>query len=139
MGMQSSSGRRRGKGINDINITPFVDVVLVLLVIFMVTAPMVMNRAIKVNLPNAKSATSPAESKTLGITISAKGEYLVNGKLVPEEQLLELAEEALKVNPQVQALLAADVSVAHGRVIKAIDLVRQAGIEKFAFQIAEEQ
>jgi len=137
--MQTGQSRKRGQGINEINITPFVDVVLVLLVIFMVTAPMVMNRAIKVNLPNAKSATAPAESKTLGITISAKGEFLVNGKQVLEDQLLELAKEALGVNPQVQALLAADVSVPHGKVIKAIDLVRQAGIEKFAFQIAEEE
>jgi biopolymer transport protein ExbD len=137
--MQVSKSRRRGNGINDINITPFVDVVLVLLVIFMVTAPMVMNRAIKVNLPNAKSATSPAESKTLGITISAKGEFLVNGKLVIEDQLLELAKAALAANPSVQALMAADVRVEHGRVIKAIDIVRQAGIEKFAFQIAEEE
>ncbi|MEO0335946.1 MAG: biopolymer transporter ExbD [Pseudomonadota bacterium] len=137
--MQTQQGRRRGGGINDINITPFVDVVLVLLVIFMVTAPMVMNRAIKVNLPNAKSATSPAESKTLGITISAKGEFLVNGKLVLEDQLLEVAEAALASNPAVQALLAADVRVEHGRVIKAIDIVRQAGIEKFAFQIAEDE
>lgn len=136
--MQNYRKNNRRNNINDINITPFVDVVLVLLVIFMITTPMVMNRSLNVDLPKSK-ISSQADTKTLGIVITKDGQFMVDGQMVLEENLLSLAKDAFGKNPEVQALLAADLAALHGQVIKAIDIVQDAGIQKFAFQIVEEE
>jgi len=136
--MPGTQSRKKGQGIHEINITPFVDVVLVLLVIFMVTTPMVVNRAMNIRLPKSSSSTA-AKSETLGIAVTADGQFLVNGKIVLQENLKELAADAYQRNPEVQALLSVDVAAVHGRVIKVMDIVQSVGIERFAFQIAEEE
>jgi biopolymer transport protein ExbD len=122
------------EGINDINITPFVDVVLVLLVIFMVTAPMMVKDALELKLPKSESSdkTAPAQ---LGISITKNGQFLLNGELVSGEEIEVKAIELLKSEDNVQALLSADTEAKHGDVIRAIDHIKKAGIENFAFQI----
>lgn len=121
-------------GINDINITPFVDVVLVLLVIFMVTAPMMVKESLNIKLPASKSSDK-SEPKRFGIAINRNGQILVNGKMVSAEGLLLEAQSALIESPSIQALISADKESTHGSVIKVIDTIKQAGIENFAFQI----
>lgn len=121
-------------GINDINITPFVDVVLVLLVIFMVTAPMMVKESLNIKLPQADSADR-SEPARLGIAVNANGQVLLNGKLISAETLEIEAAMAVKENSKVQALISADKESKHGDVIKVLDIIKKVGIDNFAFQI----
>lgn len=121
-------------GINEINITPFVDVVLVLLVIFMVTAPMMMKDIIGLNLPKT-SASDAKTMSTLAIAITKTGQFLLNGELLTAEGLKERATAAVKENNQVQAVIAADIDARHGSVVQVIDIVKSSGIENFAIQV----
>ena len=124
-------------GINDINITPFVDVVLVLLVIFMVTAPMMVKDVLGLQLP--KTTSSETQSlNTLAIAITKTGQYLLNGELLTIEQLSERAVNARTKGADVQAVISADIEARHGDVIRAIDVVKTAGIENFAIQVEKE-
>lgn len=122
------------EGINDINITPFVDVVLVLLVIFMVTAPMMVKESLNIKLPKTESADR-SETTRLGISINRNGQILINGELVSEESLLSEASIAVTNNKSVQALISADMDTRHGDIVKVIDIIKKAGIDNFAFQI----
>jgi biopolymer transport protein ExbD len=121
-----------------INITPFVDVVLVLLVIFMVTAPLLTKDLLDLHLPKAATSDLNA-SASLGIAVNKDGNILVNGHLVDDQGLRELAKTSLKDNPQIQALIAADQQVIYGKVVHVIDLLKSVGLEKFAVQIEKEK
>ncbi len=120
-----------------INITPFVDVVLVLLVIFMVTAPMLMKDIIDLNLPKAKSGDG-SQVETLSVAINKDGNILINGQIADETSLSESAIAALKKNPDSQAIISADQSVIYGKVVRVIDILKTAGLNKFAVQIQKE-
>lgn len=122
------------EGINDINITPFVDVVLVLLVIFMVTAPMMMKDILGLKLPKASSSDEQSFS-TLAVAITKNGQFLLNGELITPETLREKCLAASQKNPDVQAIISADIQALHGDVVKAIDLIKSAGIAQFAIQV----
>ena len=120
--------------VNGINVTPFVDIVLVLLVIFMLTAPMMMKDGLLVQLP--KSAQSDGKSNTpLAISISSQGEIFLFGKSVSLEDLKLNAEKMIRVNPETQALLSADQKAFHGRVVEVMDALKSGGITQFAFEI----
>jgi len=121
-------------GINDINITPFVDVVLVLLVIFMVTAPIMVKESMNINLPKAKS-TEKTQTKTMAVGISKTGQILLNGKLIDLTLLYDRAVKLKKEFPNIQVVINADKESTHGVVIKVLDQVKLAGITKFAFQV----
>ncbi len=120
--------------ISEINVIPLVDIILVVLIIFMVTAPMIMKPSINVNLPKAASGekTTPSE---LAITISSAGEFYVNGSLSNDEQLMSKATEAFSKNVDVQAIISADKDVSHGRVVNIMDIIKSVGIKKFAITI----
>lgn len=123
---------------SSINVTPFVDVVLVLLVIFMVTAPALLKDMIGIQLP--KAATSEAKpSESLSIAITRQGQLLVNGKMASAEELATEVAAAVKRHPETQAIIAADSDARHGDVVRAIDIVKQAGLKKFAIQIEREK
>ncbi len=122
------------EGINDINITPFVDVVLVLLVIFMVTAPMMVKESLNIKLPNANGADR-SDPARLGIAINSNGQVLLNGELITVETLEVEASIALTENQEIQALISADKEAKHGDVIKVLDIIKKVGIDNFAFQI----
>jgi biopolymer transport protein ExbD len=121
-------------GINDINITPFVDVVLVLLVIFMVTAPIMVKESMNIQLPKSKS-TDQVAVKTLSVGISKTGQILLNGDLIDLTLLYNKALSHKKENSNVQVIINADRQSVHGDVIKVLDQVRLAGITNFAFQV----
>lgn len=121
--------------IADINITPFVDIILVVLIIFMVTATTIAKESIKVNLPDAASGE---ESKNLsvGLTLLGDGQLLLDGKAV-DEAGLRAALQAAKADTEedVVCLISAEKDVAHGRVVWLLDLVKSEGIGKFAINI----
>jgi biopolymer transport protein ExbD len=121
-----------------INVTPFVDVVLVLLVIFMITAPTLVKDIIDIKLPKTNSGDGKI-MQALGVAVNRDGNILLNGVLTDEEGLKAAAVEALKQNTDSQAIISADVDVAYGRVVKVIDLLKTSGLEKFAVQIEQEK
>lgn len=117
-----------------INITPFVDVVLVLLVIFMVTAPTLMKDTLGIQLPKASSSEG-AKPESFAIAINEQGQILLNGTLSSPEQLQLEAQAALARNPQIQALIAADENSKHSALVVVIDSLKKAGLERFAVQV----
>jgi biopolymer transport protein ExbD len=132
--VSSSSGDNEMGPISAINVTPFVDVVLVLLVIFMVTAPALMKEAIGLQLPKAASADAKTLSP-LGIAVTKQGAILINGQLADPANVSVQVKAAMQANPNVQALISADTDARHGDVVRAIDLVKSAGLTRFAIQI----
>lgn len=118
----------------EINVVPLVDIILVVLIIFMVTAPMIMNSSMSVNLPKAGAGDATAPSK-LNILIASDGRLSLEGKIVDEMQIRQIAEEEVKKNPEVQAIISADREVHHGRVVSILDTVKLAGVKKFAISI----
>ncbi len=120
--------------ISEINIVPMVDVILVVLIIFMVTAPMIMKPSINVNLPKAASGEATTPSK-LNITIGSDGRLNLDGEAVEDAQVQAKAQAEVAVNPEIQAIISADKDVPHGRVVSVLDIVKSAGVKKFAISI----
>jgi biopolymer transport protein ExbD len=123
--------------INDINVTPFVDVALVLLIIFMVTATYIVAQSIPVDLPEA--GTGEDVVTTLAVTITDEGEMYVDGKRTDEAKLKQLIADTRKKNEDVRVIIAGDKKVEHGVVVRVIDLVRKQGVAKFAINIDAEE
>ena len=132
--------------INDINITPMVDIMLVLLIIFMVTASFIVTPAIPVKLPSA-STGEETDTKTVSIVITKDNKYFVEGKKVSPENL----ENYLKIKKQTltksdndkkisfQVVISADKKAYHGKVMKVVDMLRRLGITDYAFSIEESE
>jgi biopolymer transport protein ExbD len=126
-----------GQGaITDINVTPLVDVTLVLLIIFMVTAPMLMNNpSIKVELPKAATGDETLKS-TLALTLSRdpSGSVLIyaNGEKTDEPAVKAMIPDMLSKNKDLQAIIAADRGISYGDVVHIVDLVKSLGVHKFA-------
>ncbi len=117
---------------SEINVTPLVDVMLVLLIIFMVCAPL-MTQSIVVNLPKAVGASTQEKPETVSLAINATGGITWNGESVVDEGLtLCLTELAVK-QPQPELHLVADKDVRYERVAQVMALVREAGITKMGF------
>jgi len=121
--------------IASINIIPFVDIVLVLLVIFMLTSATIIRASLKVELPKAASAGSRVES-TLNLVYSKDEHLAIDGQAVASlrEAGVIVARQA-HANPKTQAVIAADKGVAYGRVVELIDLVKANGITTFALDV----
>lgn len=137
-GLDNSAPSDDSSLMSSINITPFVDVVLVLLVIFMVTAPMLIKDILELNLPKTVSGDGQVV-ETLGIAINRDGNILLNGQITDDSGLQEAAKAALAKNSESQAILSADRDVAYGRVVKVIDLLKTSGLNKFAVQIERDE
>lgn len=125
-----------GEGIiADINVTPLVDIVLVLLIVFMITVPSIVNNpSIKVELPRAASGDDTMKS-TLALTLSrSAGGYdlYANGAKTDELKLRGLIAEMLKQNKDLQTIIAADKGISYGDVVHIVDLVKTLGVHKFA-------
>jgi biopolymer transport protein ExbD len=118
-----------------INVTPLVDITLVLLIIFMVTAKLISSMAIPLDLP--KAAAGQADVQTIfSVSLAADGKAQVDGKAISsDDAILELARDVHKKNPDVRAVIKADSAVPHGRVIHTLDLLKQAGVAKIAFGV----
>lgn len=133
--MAGFSTQRPNQPITGINVTPLVDITLVLLIIFMVTAKLVVSRAMPLDLPAAASGNEVQEVFSLSLT--AAGDTLLDGRSIPDSPaLLRRARAALEVNPQLRAVLRADGRVPHSRVLHNMDVLRQAGVTRIAFAVA---
>lgn len=121
-----------------INVTPMVDIMLVLLVIFMVTASYIVREQIEVDLPKAASGDSEVES-TLTLTVTEEGDYYLDGDAITLEELAPVVEETVDEEANSRAIIAADKKVEYGRVIELIDTIKDNGLETFALNIEKEQ
>ena len=123
-------------GINEINVTPLVDVMLVLLVIFMVVSIYIVKDAIEVDLPKAASAGEALDT-TLAIVIDREGRLYLNGRPTPREVIAQACAQASARDSNAQAIISADQNVKHGDVIGVIDLIRSNGLVRFAINVKQ--
>ena len=129
----ASAARRRGI-IADINVTPLVDIMLVLLIIFMLTANLIAKQAIEVELPRAAQSTS-VNPTTLAVTLTRDGALYLNGRPTTPDGLRAAVRASVATDPKTQAIIAGDKSVSHGRVVWVLDVVKSLGVASFAIQI----
>ena len=123
--------RVRRSSLAQINVTPLVDVMLVLLVIFMVTAPM-LDQGVQVNLPEVAEAPGlPAQQEPLVVTLERNGQILIGkAKIRQLSKLGPVIQQALKGKPDREVFLEADEKVPYGRVVQVMAAVKKAGVEK---------
>ena len=131
--MAGGATRRRGV-IAEFNVTPLVDIMLVLLIIFMLTAHLIARQAIEIELPHASQSTAPPPT-TLAIALKADGAIFLNDKPVTPDALRAAIQDAVARDPKSQAIIAGDKRVSHGRVVWVLDTIRSLGITQFAIQI----
>ena len=132
-GTASSSSRGRG-GIVGINVTPMVDVVLVLLIIMMVSATYIVSQSLKVELPKTASSDETV-SKTYVVTVTKEGNYYYNDKPITRDGLAKEFRAALAATKDVNLVITADEDAHHGKVVGVIDLAKVVGITKFAINV----
>jgi biopolymer transport protein ExbD len=126
------------EGITGINVTPLVDVTLVLLIIFMVTASYIVKETIEVELPRAAHGGETVQ-KTFAVLVTKEGKSFLNGVPVDDAGLVEAVQDARRKGEDVQAIVAADKNATHGAVTHLLDLLKGAGVVKFAIQIEKQQ
>jgi biopolymer transport protein ExbD len=116
--------------ISAINVTPLVDIVLVLLIVLMVTSSYLVNKSISVELP--KAATGETSNPTLSISLDVDGKLYLDGTGIDEASLQQRIRVAYQADPEVKAVISADGRVKHAQVVTVIDLLRQEKVTKFA-------
>jgi biopolymer transport protein ExbD len=120
--------------ITEINVTPMVDVVLVLLVIMMVSATYIVSKSLKVELPKTANGADSVQSLA-AVTIAKGGGVFYNQQPISESDLAGKLREAHTKNPDVNLIVSADKEVPHGQVVHVIDVARGEGIFKFAINV----
>ena len=135
--MAAGGAQQRGRGaiIEGINVTPLVDIVLVLLIIFIVTAKIVVAPAVPLDLP--KAAQSEELQTIFSVAIPKDGSMLVDGAPVDENGLLDKARSALARDAELRAVIQADGDVPHRRVIAVLDQLKEAGLARVAFGVVK--
>lgn len=116
--------------ITAINVTPLVDIVLVLLIVLMVTSSYLVNKSINVELP--KAATGETTTPNLSISIDVENKLYLDGAVIEADQLQARIRAAYAADPEVKAIISADGRVQHAQVVTIIDLLRREKVTKFA-------
>jgi biopolymer transport protein ExbD len=133
--MAGGADDNANEAITGINVTPLVDIVLVLLIIFMVTAKLIVSKSVPLDLPKAASGSDI--QTVFSIVLAADGTTQIDSKTVPNDDvILGQARAARDKNPELRAIIKADAAVAHGRVIHVLDLLKQAQVAKIAFGVS---
>ena len=132
--ISARGGAGRRAGIVGINVTPLVDVVLVLLIIMMVSATYIVSQSLKVELPKTASSDDTV-SKTYVVTVTKDGNYFYNDKPVTRDGLQKEFRSALAATKDVNLVITADEDAHHGKVVGVIDLAKVEGITKFAINV----
>ena len=127
-----------GDEITGINVTPLVDIVLVLLIIFMVTANMIVRETVEVDLPRAANTKDKTVQGPVMLTMDKDSKIFFDGIEVENAALMTRMKEAVEKDKEVRAIISADQSLNYGKVMGLIDLVKEAGIAKFALNIQKE-
>jgi biopolymer transport protein ExbD len=120
-----------------INVTPLVDITLVLLIIFIVTAKLIVSQSIPLDLPKAATGSDTAKQQILSVIMAADGRIQADGKtLANDDAILGVAKEARAKEAELRAVIKADKEVPHGRVIHVLDLLKTADVKKIAFGVS---
>lgn len=117
---------------NEINMTPLVDVMLVLLIIFIITVP-VMKHSVNVDLPRASSEQQVIKPETVRLSVDAQGVYYINDGKITDEELTPRLQAAAALNPQPDLHIRGDKAVRYERVAQAMAAAQQAGLHKIGF------
>jgi biopolymer transport protein ExbD len=128
--MGGSANQNDDEMITAINVTPLVDIVLVLLIVLMVTSSYLVNKAINVELP--KAATGETTTPTMSISIDVEGKLYLDGSPTDLTELQTRVRTAYQKDPEVKAIISADGRVKHAEVVSVIDLLRREKVTKFA-------
>jgi biopolymer transport protein ExbD len=124
-----------GVGITGINVTPLVDITLVLLIIFMATAHMIEHRSIGMNLPKVANAETPPPTASLQIALNADKSVQLNGRKVTLQDLSYNLGQMARLDPGLHVTLSADERVSWGDVATILDAIRGAGLTKIATEV----
>jgi biopolymer transport protein TolR len=126
--MEGESYRlRKKKLMSDINVVPYIDVMLVLLIIFMITAPL-LKQGVDVQLPQAKSRTvDTKDQENLVVTVDRQGRYFLDDRELSADALGKKASAMIALRPQIQVLVRGDRDVPYGKVVQAMVLLQTAG------------
>ncbi len=124
--------------ISSINITPLVDIFLVLLIIFMITSSVIDQRQIVINVPKAANAGQEAP-KASGLMLDKEGRYYLDGEPMDTITIAKRIRALVARNPDHQVLIAADESLPYREVVTAIDVIRGAGVTKYALKVVRPQ
>jgi biopolymer transport protein ExbD len=132
------AGSVRSKGpISDINVTPLVDVMMVLLVLFMLVAQLDdenQTAAVPIALPQAATAESTRDRQPLTVAVTATGQYALSGKVVGRDEIIAAVRQALQRQPDLEVAVGADRATSHERFVALLDLLRAEGVSRFAIQ-----
>ncbi|MDV6237371.1 biopolymer transporter ExbD [Leptospira gomenensis] len=123
-----------GDEIGNINITPMVDVILVLLVIFMVTANFLKKESININLPKVEAA-DPNVAQSVQVALTKDGKILLEGADTTVERLKAQLERDSKIRPNMRLTLSADSSLPYGKIAETMGVIRRAGVTRIALSV----
>ncbi|EKO76343.1 MULTISPECIES: biopolymer transporter ExbD [unclassified Leptospira] len=132
--MAGSSSSGDGEEIGNINITPMVDVILVLLVIFMVTANFLKKESININLPKV-AAADPNVAQSVQVALTKDGKILIEGSEASIEKLQAQLERDSKIKPNMRLTLSADSSLSYGKIAETMGVIRKAGVTRIALSV----
>ena len=123
------------QAISEINVVPLVDIILVVLIIFMVTAPLVLKPTIDVNLPQSSTGEQKKAAKNLEVVIAKDGRFFLDGQNVDLAKLKEMVTSAAKNSPDTAAVLTADKGITLETLTQVIDAIKKSGVKKVGFSI----
>ena len=130
-GVKRSAGGRRHRPMGEINVTPFVDVMLVLLIVFMVTAPL-LTVGVEVDLPKTKAGAINADAAPLVVSIKSDGSLYLQETIVEPEALIPRLKAISDANPDVRIFVRGDRAVSYGEVLSVMGRIQSAGFAKVA-------
>ena len=120
--------------ITDINVTPLVDIILVVLIIFMATAPLMDRKALRVDVPSAKHHER-AGLEALEVSFDASRTLRLGGAVIGQEELARSLGERLRGDPELRVILSADQALPYGDIVGVLDLIRGTGLRKISLQV----
>ncbi len=130
-GGRGRRGSPRYRAMADINMTPFIDVMLVLLIIFMVAAPLLAT-GVPIDLPQTKAAALNMDQKPISVAIDPKGDIYINDQLVPQDQLADKLKEVAKAGTDERIYVRGADKVNYGRVAEVMSIITTAGFKRVA-------
>ena len=133
----AGSAQDNDEEITGINVTPLVDIVLVLLIIFMVTANFIVRETVEVDLPRAANGGETVQG-LVNVVLDKEGKLFFDGAEVSEDELRRKVAGALEKDKETRAIISADQSLPYGRVMRLLDVVKGQGIAKFALNIEKD-
>jgi biopolymer transport protein ExbD len=136
--MAGGADQQDEESITGINVTPLVDVTLVLLIIFMVTATYIVKETIEVELPRAAHGGETVQ-RTFAVVLNREGRVYLNGVETDDAGLVRTVQDVRSKGEDVQAIIGADKNATHGAVTHVLDVLKGAGVVKFAIQIEAEK